>query len=186
ISSVHKGNGDFRILATPATFGGYQIKSSGWYNGYLFASVDTLGIFVLKPGQTTWAPFNEGLYPYTFSDFYFDDSLIYGRIDALKWLWSRSVLDLTPVVTLENPEQNTPEVFVNVYPNPAHNSITVVKSVDGNSTFRLFDAVGNKYLEKQGHEAIITLDVSGLSAGLYFVEISSDKFKITKKVVIAR
>jgi hypothetical protein len=67
-----------------------------------------------------------------------------------------------------------------VYPNPA---ITQLNLPIDRGTVKLFDCFG-KLIKEQILDKENTLDISAFQSGLYFIEIQSDSFKSTQKLII--
>ncbi|MBM2814809.1 MAG: hypothetical protein HW421_1571 [Ignavibacteria bacterium] len=89
------------------------------------------------------------------------------------WKFTR---DWSKVSVLEPPEQGTP---IGSYPNPANN-IIFLHNLEGTQAL-LYSVTGDKVMEIQLNGAnAATLDVSGLSAGVYFVRCGSRTEKFVK------
>lgn len=77
-----------------------------------------------------------------------------------------------------------------VYPNPAVNVLKVswLNSSTGSSVLALTDMSGRKLIQRslQTGSGQLSLDVSGLGAGIYFITISSPEGNLSKKVLISR
>ena len=72
------------------------------------------------------------------------------------------------------------------YPNPADNVLNIANSVDSGESAKLeiFSVNGNKILEKNvvgNSEKTISVDISGLSNGLYIYKINGKQNKFIKK-----
>ncbi len=70
---------------------------------------------------------------------------------------------------------------VNVYPNPAQNSLQV--TVAGNSKIQainLYDVLGNEVISTNAKE----IDVSSLSNGVYFIKIKTNEDFYSKKIIV--
>lgn len=81
------------------------------------------------------------------------------------------------------------EKLVKVFPNPAQNLVTLqVNALESNWNLVMMDAFGR--VRKQFHmtQNQITLPVSDLSPGVYFIQLNSTdgKFKSTKRLLITR
>jgi hypothetical protein len=81
---------------------------------------------------------------------------------------------------------NGAELSWSVYPNPAHDQVQVLfqsSDIKGNSELAVYDAVGKKVLVKSlsanPSSSMITLDVSGLAKGVYYIHLGSTSKKIT-------
>ena len=82
----------------------------------------------------------------------------------------------------EDIEENAENVFAILFPNPTNGQVTItgqsLKSVE------VFNPLGQRVVMVQGEGGQMTVDVSGLPAGLYFVNISDEEGrKCVRKVV---
>jgi len=83
------------------------------------------------------------------------------------------------VLTLSAPDQLDSEKKVQLYPNPVQNELTVSGIAIANSKVSVYNAVGEKLIEKTVSGTQIILDVSTLVRGIHFVRFSdgsSEKF----------
>ncbi len=69
---------------------------------------------------------------------------------------------------------------VTIFPNPTSGKLTV-HGLDPNSKFILFDLNGRKVIS--GEFASNTIDLSQLKSGVYWINISNEKFSIVKRIV---
>ena len=92
-------------------------------------------------------------------------------------------------LNFSNLQTNTLDIELNsitLYPNPATKSITLLTnkaiSID---TISIYNAIGQLIVETPINNFIpsFVMDISNLSKGIYFIEISNAKNKITKKFV---
>ncbi len=77
--------------------------------------------------------------------------------------------------------------FIKIYPNPAVDQVTVSLS---NNTFpveaSIYTLTGQKVMQQTFEKNSNSLEVSKLSAGIYFVVIRSDELNETKKLIIKK
>lgn len=77
-----------------------------------------------------------------------------------------------------------------VYPNPAVHELYIVfpsESLDLTYQIEIFDILGNKLFETTSYQQIqLSLDVSSLANGVYFIRISSDEDYLQQKLIIQR
>ncbi|MBL4604548.1 MAG: BspA family leucine-rich repeat surface protein, partial [Flavobacteriaceae bacterium] len=66
-----------------------------------------------------------------------------------------------------------------IYPNPATDRIQVSNTTQNNIVVQIVDVAGRVVLKKQNQKSI---DISGLKAGVYFVQIFDDEKKIVKLI----
>jgi Zn-dependent metalloprotease len=69
---------------------------------------------------------------------------------------------------------------VMIYPNPAHDNLTV-KAIHDISSVNIVDVIGKTVIEANPHNGnSVDLDISSLSAGVYFVKVNADN---TQKLI---
>ena len=93
---------------------------------------------------------------------------------------SVKIYDLSAVLSTGNPNSNTIQSIV--YPNPAANHIRV--ALDKNNQLHkidVFDITGKKVLESNNE---LWLDISTLSSGTYFVNLSTNNGISRRKIVV--
>ena len=85
--------------------------------------------------------------------------------------------------TKESRNLQTLKAGIIVYPNPAHTKITVHSEQGIVNKVQVFDVYGKllKTVDGSGNNAVV--DVNKLSAGMYFVRISTEKGVVTKSFV---
>jgi PKD repeat protein len=94
------------------------------------------------------------------------------------------------VTVCEEIGENTKEMILSVYPNPAHDKIFVRfnHSISKDINISLFDMMGRRVLRKNlsvdGSSDLMILDVSVLPEGIYFLNVLSGDVKATKKIII--
>ncbi|MCO6161961.1 S8 family serine peptidase [Flavobacterium sp. NRK F7] len=78
--------------------------------------------------------------------------------------------------------------FVNVYPNPAKDNLTITLSnnVTGLTSYALVDMQGRIIQKEQSSEANVNLNIASLVEGVYLLSIENGAGKTTKKVVVKR
>lgn len=92
-------------------------------------------------------------------------------------------LHVSVLTSISNLELST----ISVYPNPAHEKLTVKfdKPVSSNATLLLFDTFGKLIRQKNVEGQMEYLDVKTLSKGLYIMQVVEDsQIKITTKILI--
>lgn len=70
-----------------------------------------------------------------------------------------------------------------IYPNPANSEITIVFENKNIFTVNIYDSMGKQLITKKAEDDRITLEISSLSSGLYFIEAISPHRKCTAKSV---
>ncbi|MCL5127438.1 T9SS type A sorting domain-containing protein [Algibacter sp. L4_22] len=84
-------------------------------------------------------------------------------------------------------EEDVLESGVDLYPNPAKTEFFIKKSVSINLEFVIIYDVNGRLISKHDvskTSGLQTISLSGISKGLYFVNISSDLASITKKLIV--
>lgn len=78
-----------------------------------------------------------------------------------------------------------PAETISVYPNPAARTITVALqyTFTGNAAITLTDLSGRVIIQKETNRQNTTLDVSGLNAGIYLLEVHVDGVVIRRKIM---
>lgn len=108
---------------------------------------------------------------------------IFGGADS-SGIFSNVVLrlDLVPTGTSELKSE-----LINVYPNPADDQLFIHFNDVVSVQLNIFDVAGKivigKQVEKNGND-VEPFDISMLSPGIYFVNITSSTVNVTKKVVV--
>ena len=87
------------------------------------------------------------------------------------------------VVSVENISSDDKFDF-NLYPNPASATVTIQSNLKGNLQVVVLNSVGQAISAVNSFEKSINIDVSGYSAGLYYVQVLSDSKSTIKKLVI--
>lgn len=98
-------------------------------------------------------------------------------------------LNMNEVVTPPNSiNENALTAAVNVFPNPASNLLNVSFSeISGNVVMTMFSTEGKQVMTQKTNvvaNQTTTVDVSGLSAGIYTLRVVAGNGTVTKKVVI--
>jgi hypothetical protein len=71
-----------------------------------------------------------------------------------------------------------------VYPNPANNTVTVSAESDKNFSVQVFDLTGRLLIQQSSRKEQLTIPVENLPNGLYLLKISSGNEMLTKKLSI--
>ncbi len=69
-----------------------------------------------------------------------------------------------------------------VFPNPT-NSIVTLTGIEKESTIEVFNVLGEKVISTQSKNTSVNLDLSEFENGIYFVNVSSEKETVTKRVI---
>jgi len=97
----------------------------------------------------------------------------------LKMVWSK---DANPnYVAIE--DSNSELIKVNIYPNPASESVLVDVNKSG-TKIEILNTIGKVVFTKASSSLKNNLDVSSLSSGVYFIRITEGNSMFTKKLII--
>ncbi|HLG33741.1 MAG TPA: T9SS type A sorting domain-containing protein [Bacteroidia bacterium] len=81
-------------------------------------------------------------------------------------------------------DESNPDKNITLYPNPASDVITIEqKQAAGESVISVFDMSGKKKMVKTTRENKNRVDISGWNAGIYIVEVKSEKGIYRKKII---
>jgi hypothetical protein len=169
-------------------------------NRFITYTLDS-AIIQLSPGQTYYIGWEQQSLDRLYIGFDFNidnsDKIYYNTTGN----WAPSIFDgslmMRPVFGKPYPvggdQTSVEEIAANnfsVYPNPANDMITIAGLKNGmeNAMVSLFDISGREVVRTQQINANGTLDVSQLSAGIYFVQLSTKTGESigTQRVVISR
>jgi Secretion system C-terminal sorting domain len=71
-----------------------------------------------------------------------------------------------------------------MFPNPAENNVTIINTYNGEIIIRIKDAVGRTHQTMNSNLGTISIDVSELTSGIYFVEIQHQDSRGISKLII--
>ncbi|HTA60927.1 MAG TPA: FG-GAP-like repeat-containing protein [Bacteroidia bacterium] len=110
--------------------------------------------------------------------------------DAITRLSYNSTLSPAVYVNVKNNgvgiKQISVATDVNIYPNPAQNNFTIEINTNGNKTMLFLFDVNGRLVLNQFIQDKTTIDVSGLNAGVYSLNITNNDGTLTKKLVIVK
>jgi hypothetical protein len=77
---------------------------------------------------------------------------------------------------------------VNIYPNPASNQVTIYDVQGAILQIEIYNALGEKVLSQQPatSQGQLTIDVSDLTPGIYFVRLANESEFVIRKVLVQR
>jgi hypothetical protein len=103
-------------------------------------------------------------------------------IHASQHIWNflkNHSLVCIPTVGIDNSIENSKTI--NIYPNPTNNSISVATQGNQQLEVRIYDVLGNLLLSRKMTQQVERIDLSFLSAGIYFLTYGQQTTKIIKK-----
>lgn len=109
--------------------------------------------------------------------------VLYAQFDPELWILSNN----NAVIGI--PDQALTQNQVDVYPNPAGNTVSVMFTINRQAelTLSIYDMLGKKvssepYTAEIGR-SVKTIDLGGISEGIYQLKITGDQFSSSKKIV---
>ena len=70
-----------------------------------------------------------------------------------------------------------------VYPNPTTGAVQVQSSAPKVQRIEVYDAYGKMLFTVNANDSKVTLNLSGLAAGTYFLRIATEKGSVTKRII---
>ncbi len=154
-------------------------------NNRLYVGTD-LGVYYTNDSMNTWLPFNTGLPNTVITDLEFQYSAGVLRASTYgRGIWQTVVIDSLPVQAVRS---NTQPVAM-FFPNPANEQTTLVtEQFEGSSiNLKLMDTQGRTvWLSSRPYASHLQIDVSSLSAGVYFLEANNGSKRKTIELIIQR
>ncbi len=74
-------------------------------------------------------------------------------------------------------------LLIDVYPNPATNSLTIENTTDENLQIVIYDLNSKLLIDKITHSKVSEIDISDFKPGIYFINIKGKDFSINKKII---
>ncbi|WP_310555225.1 M4 family metallopeptidase [Flavobacterium sp.] len=105
------------------------------------------------------------------------ESFTYGQVED----YSVNITGTTVSSIAESNDNQTNATEFNLYPNPTDSVLNIVVSNDENTTYKIYNLVGQEV--KAGNLNQNEINVSNLTAGLYIFELNDGQKTITKKFV---
>ena len=94
------------------------------------------------------------------------------------------VLDLANHVPIISNVNNISNELIDIYPNPANNTLNIVSNTVGINTIYIYNTNGLLVLSKQVDANQTKLNTSILSKGIYLIDIKSKETSIKQKIII--
>ena len=105
-----------------------------------------------------------------------------GTTDTFTNVTANQLLTVTEGSTLSVAEETTKQF--NIYPNPTANDLYVATQHTQTFSVTIFDSVGKELFSRSYNDRQTRVDVSSLSSGMYFVQVTSAEAKTVQKIVI--
>ena len=199
-------NQDEKLITPRINLSGFNTPTLGFKVGtnYTYVCTDNpdetcnLHVLVSTDGGSNWsAPIfdlcnytDEGYETWTLMPFVVDLSSYAGQsnvklmfnyvgFDGCQIMFDNvNILDLTGVNEIS-------EASVNVYPNPANNTL-YVNATSNISKIEVFNTLGQKVMTVSANDNHAKLNTSNLSKGMYMLKLHTDKGVVNQKFTIAR
>ena len=127
----------------------------------------TIGNFH-KPANTNSVYLGPGAYPYPVAYYYIDDVDVH--------CCGTDCTVGVSEVGIRNEE-------LGIYPNPTTGVFTIHSEFSKIKEVRVYNLLGCEILKQVQNDQSATIDISGVSKGIYFIEVNTEKGVVRKKVV---
>ncbi len=153
-------------LSADTSIGCFHVNGS-----YLFAGTG-LGVYLTTDNGNNWLPFNTG-YINSVEALASNDTYVFAATGG-NGVWRRPLKDIVGV------KETSKNINFTVYPNPATNTLNIESSTKF-SQLLISDVLGNVVIRQQIYNHAVSVDVSGLGKGIYFVKMVSENGFVVKK-----
>lgn len=184
------------LFSNTATFDSYSLASYGTYDEFVFkiAACATFDTAVTVSGNVLtasqagvayqWLDCNNGYAPVSgaFGQLYTATS---NGSYAVR-LFSGSCADTSACITVNSVGIDEPEtgIIASLYPNPAHDQLTLeVKTPGQNTIAELYDVTGRMICAVQLKDTKTQLEIATLNPGIYVLKLRNEKGVETKRFV---
>ncbi len=149
--------------------------------GNLFLGTD-IGVLASNDEGINWSPLGDNMPSVVVTDMFIHEPTEYLYVAT----YGRSSYKIDVSNDILTIEDNALISAIKIFPNPASEEITLSFSkIISNGNIQLFDALGRKVLEQTiSNERLKIISLNGMQRGTYFVSISSETGRITKKLLI--
>ena len=72
---------------------------------------------------------------------------------------------------------------ISLYPNPASSTVTLT-GIEGEATVTVVDMNGRQVYSGNAADGSLTVDVSGMAQGAYFVRITGERVNAIRKLIV--
>jgi len=104
--------------------------------------------------------------------------IVFVQHDSSKEIINGQMIDLETIISIDDPVQNT----ISVYPNPANDYVRITSENQG--TVTIYNVTGQVVHTCAHVNTETVLDVSGLTQGMYILNIETDNESMNTKLVI--
>ncbi len=148
--------------------------------GNLYLATD-VGVFISGDDGLNWEVLGENMPSVVVTDMHIqeDGEVLYAAT------YGRSAYMIDISNDIFSIEDASLEAHVSLYPNPASESVTIdLLSVSGRISVEVYNVLGKTVLQAENYTSNFTLDLDGISAGIYYVKISEGNNSAVKKLII--
>jgi len=156
--------------------GGLYPNLSGKYLFSDFCNGNIVWVDSENPGEITWPQNTEMRGCRTFGEDFYGELYVAGAYD-------NTIYKITDT-SLKVPDSFS-KMDITIYPNPAHNEISVkLNNLNVPVQVTIYDLSGKHLLDQPLNSGVTHLDTTALQAGIYLIEVSTSGKKTQKKLVI--
>ena len=125
-----------------------------------------------------WMPYESDI------ELYYNHSITHYVLNSMAYRYEASYVSYNTTGIEESNRQN---IAVSLYPNPASDKVTIqVGNANEEYNILIYNSLGHLVKKEKSSQSIREIGVSGLSAGLYIVDITGKDFFVKKKLIISR
>ena len=174
IGLPHTLNKNWTVTGGNIVVGNLTVVGSVISSGTIKLPYGTFNCLVVKEITT-----GTGLAASLNSTVYYWETVEHGRVAS----YNGSKLSVMQSTNFTTSTKKLSSSSFNVFPNPAYDVLNIAADVNGGAV-KIFNALGNVVKQFNHPGGQVKMDVSGLTNGMYFVQITSDKGVLTKSIII--
>jgi hypothetical protein len=163
----------------------YSCKALVHSGAELFTAYTPAGVFLSTDNGSSWSAVNTGLVSPHVRSLAINNNLLYASLFGAG-VWKRPLSEITTINGIQK------ESFISIAPNPFTSQTTIsFNEEQRNTTIKIMDVLGNCIQQQIANGSTgsptrqLTLDMSGVAKGIYFVQVMlENKNVINKKIII--
>lgn len=178
---------------TPSSYGGtvnvggrfvdnvsteFHVYRLEWSETRLIFSVDNQVHYIYEPSEQ-----NMETWPFDLNQYILLNVAILP--DIIPTGFTQDAMEIDYVRVYQN-NLNTPQANredLRIYPNPSNEYISVLGVFDGPLNYRILNSLGQLLIEGRLHQSKEPIDIQELSAGVYFLELTTGQNHYARKIV---